>query len=113
MFQKSIEAIIAQGVKDLEALSRQAAETVVEAGATVSRCRSEIQSLVTLSKQVPEKVFDRYSHVLTGTFRTNEASAPYMELRVGGANTSLQGLMGKQELKGGTYRVIVLLEPIS
>lgn len=116
MFQKSVEAIIAQGVKDLEASKRSIQTAVEGAGIKISQCQSEIQSLVTLAKQVPEKVFDRYSNILVGTTHHRESSPSglYAELRLScGEGTSLQGLMGPEDLKPGKYRVIVLLERIA
>lgn len=115
MFQKSIETIIAQGVKELEALSKQAADKAVEAKAAVSRCQSEVQALVNLAKQVPEKVFDRYSNVLVGTVQQygESPSGLYASIRISTSDAQLHGLMGPNDLKAGKYRVIVLLEPIS
>lgn len=115
MFQKSIEAAIADGIKGLEFLKKQVEGTAVEAKAQVARCQSEIQSLVSLAKQVPEKVFDRYSNVLVGTIEeyTENRSNLYAELRLNSGQTQLRGLMGDEKVKCGKYRVIVLLEPIS
>lgn len=116
MFQKSVEAVIAQGVRDLEALTKQARQAADEARIRVSQCQSEIQSLVNLAKQVPEKVFDRYSNLLVGTIEQMHAdgSSPICsEIRVEHSSTMLRGLMGDEKIKKGKYRVIVLLEPIS
>ena len=114
MFQKSIEAIIANGVRDLEALKRQAAACAVEAQAQVQRTQSEIQALVNLGKQVPEKVFDRYSNVLVSTIEQHVDDRNFFaEVRISSATGHLRGLMGDEKLKAGKYRVIVLLEPIS
>lgn len=114
MFQKSIEAIIAQGIKGLESLKKEAAATSVQAQAEVQRCQSEIQTLVNLGKQVPEKVFDRYSSVLVSTIESRQDWENfYGEIRLGSASGQLRGLMGNEILKMGRYRVIVLLEPIS
>ena len=115
MFQKSIEAIIAQGIKDLEAVVKSTRQAADDAKVKVSQCQSEIQSLVNLAKQVPEKVFDRYSNVLVGTVQeyAENQSGLYAEFRLGTGMAHLQGLMGNDSLKRGKYRVIVLLEPIS
>ena len=114
MFQKSIESIIAQGVKDLEAVVKQTRQAADDAKTKVSQCQSEIQSLVTLAKQVPEKVFDRYSQVMTGTLLLgSEYNQTYSFLRLNDAETSLRGIMGDEKVRPGKYRVIVLLEPIS
>lgn len=115
MFQKSIEAIIADGVKHLEDLKGRVADSVVDAQEKIQRCQSEIQSLVTLAKQVPEKVFDRYSNVLVATIQEHHENPNglYAELRLGTGMAQLHGLMGNESLKRGKYRVIVLLEPIS
>jgi hypothetical protein len=115
MFQKSIEAIIAQGVKDLEAVVKQTRQAADDAKIRVSQCQSEIQSLVNLAKQVPEKVFDRYSNVLVGTVNQYGESPTglYASIRLSTSEAQLQGLMGSEDLKRGKYRVIVLLEQIS
>lgn len=115
MFQKSIEAIIAQGVRGLEALKKEAAATATEAQEQVQRCQSEIQTLVNLGKQVPEKVFDRYGCVLIGTFDhyNQSPSGMYASLRMSNSEVQLRGLMGPEDLKPGKYRAIVLLEKIS
>ena len=115
MFQKSIESIISQGVKDLEAVVRQTRQAADDAKIKVSQCQSEIQSLVTLAKQVPEKVFDRYSNVLVGTIEEHvEGSSDlYAEFHINSGRTGLRGIMGNEKFKRGKYRVIVLLEPIS
>ncbi len=114
MFQKSIETVIAQGVKGLEALKREAAETAVEAQKQVQRCQSEIQALANLAKQVPEKVFDRYSNVMISTMEIQQENPhAFGEIRISGYSGELRGLMGNEIAKKGKYRVIVLLEPIS
>ena len=114
MFQKSIEAVIAQGVKDLEALVKQTRQAADEARIKVSQCQSEIQSLVTLSKQVPEKVLDRYCNVLVGTIEQYaDPSQLYARLSLASGEVQLRGLMGDEVIKRGKYRVIVLLEPLS
>jgi hypothetical protein len=115
MFQKSIEAIIAQGIKDLEAVVKSTRQAADEAKVKVSQCQSEIQSLVNLAKQVPEKVFDRYSNVLVGTVEQygQSPSGMYARLQLSHNEAQLHGLMGSQDIKAGKYRVIVLLEPLS
>lgn len=115
MFQKTIEAIISEGVKGLEALKKQAVDKGIEAAAHVQRCQSEIQSLVNLGKQVPEKVFDRYGHVLIGTIEQYGNSPVGLDaiLQTSFGHTNLRGLMGSEDLKPGKYRVIVLLEKLS
>jgi hypothetical protein len=115
MFQKTIESIISEGVKGLEALKKAAADKGAEAAAQVQRCQSEIQSLVNLGKQVPDKVFDRYGHVLIGTFEqyNQSSSGLYAVLQIGQSQTQLKGLMGSEDLKPGKYRAIVLLEKLS
>lgn len=115
MFRKSIEAIIAQGVIDLEAMQKGLQATVVESQKKIQQCQSEIQSLVTLAGQVPEKVFDRYSNVLVGTIEEHceGNSNLYAEFRLNSGQASLHGIMGNEKFKKGKYRVIVLLEPIS
>lgn len=113
MFQKSIESIIAQGVKDLEAVVKQTRQAADDAKIRVSQCQGEIQALVNLAKQVPEKVFDRYSNILTGTFvlQSDYQSSNYV--CIGQHQAMLNGLMGDEKMRLGKYRVIVLLEPIS
>jgi hypothetical protein len=114
LFQKSIEAIIAQGVQDLEYTQKSIQQASDEAKVKVSQCQSEIQALVTLSKQVPDKVFDRYSNVLVGTIEQYvEPSELYATMRLASGETQLRGLMGNEKIPKGKYRVIVLLEPIS
>ena len=114
MFNKSIEAIIAQGTKDLEGLVAQTRRAVDEARAKVSQCQSEIQSLVNLAKQVPEKVFDRYSTVLVATVESyGESTFSYAQIQLGSSGAPLRGIWGGEKFEKGKYRVIVLLEPIS
>jgi len=116
MFQKSIEAIIAQGVKDLEAVVKSTRQAADEAKIKVSQCQSEIQSLINLAKQVPEKVFDRYSHVMVGTLEETYHTVPEglsAYLRYGSGEAQLRGIMGNEKLKAGKYRLIVLVEPIA
>lgn len=52
MFKRSIEAIIADGKKNLEELSRQTEVTALRAKDEVKRCSDEIAGLVTLAQQV-------------------------------------------------------------
>ena len=113
MFKRSIEAVIAEGTRNLETLAKLAADKAVEARAEVSRCQSEIQTLVNLGKQVPEKVFDRYSQVLVSTIDVQSMDEVlHAQIQIGGAYGGLRGLMGENPRRG-KYRVIVLLEPIA
>lgn len=114
MFRKSIEAIIAQGISDLETMKKGLQETVVASQQKIQQCQSEIQSLVNLAKQVPEKVFDRYSNVLVGTVeQIVNPSQLYARLQIASGEVQLHGIMGDEKIKQGKYRVIVLLEPLS
>jgi len=113
MFQKSIEAIIAQGVKNLEGLKKSCELAAAEAAQEVRKRQSEIQALVNLGRQVPEKVFDRYSNVQVCTININDGTYPGSNyITLGSTQAHLAGLMGDESMKPGKYRVIVLLEPI-
>ena len=114
MFQKSVEAIIAQGVKDLEAVVKQTRQAADDAKIRVSQCQSEIQSLVNLAKQVPDKVFDRYSQIFVSTMDLyNEDPMFNGYVTINNCQGPLRGIMGDEKLKRGRYRIIILMEPIS
>jgi hypothetical protein len=116
MLKKSIEAIIADGVAELEEIAKRAERKGEEAAEQVARCKSEIQTLVALAKDVPEKVFDRHSNVLVSTIEiggVGGSSQIWAEFRLNGSGVHLRGLMGDEQVKPGKYRVIVLLEPLS
>lgn len=112
MFQKSIETIIAQGVRELEGLKKSCEMAAAEAANEVRKRQSEIQTLVNLAKQVPEKVFDRYTSVQVGMININDNYPGSNYITIGSCQAQLAGLMGNEGLKPGRYRVIVLLEPI-
>lgn len=113
MFKKSIEAIIADGQKNLEELIRQTEVAALRAKDEVKRCSGEIAGLVALSKEVPEKVFDRYSTILTTIGKIYGESPGYHSIRISGSDLQLRGLMGEESVKPGNYRILVLVEPIS
>ena len=99
---------------NLEALKKGVATSSSVAQDHIARCQSEIQTLVNLAKQVPEKVFDRYSHVLVSSIELyNEDPFFSGYISVNNCQTQLRGLMGGANVKKGSYRVIVLLEPLS
>lgn len=119
MFKESIQSVIAAGTKHLEDLQRGCDEKSKEAAATVAKAKSEIAGLVTLAKEVPEKVFDRYSNVLVTELRLpfyNGGSNPSphsFELTIDGMErVRLNGILGDTALKNGKYRAIVLLERV-
>jgi hypothetical protein len=114
MFQKSIEAIIANGVKDLDAVVNRTRQAADDAKIKVSQCQSEIQTLVNLAKNVPEKVFDRYSQVFVSTLELyNEEPMSQGYVTINNCQGHLRGMMGDERLRKGRYRLIVLMEPIS
>lgn len=115
MLKKSIEAIIADGAANLEELAERVKTNAQGAAEQVARCRSEIETLVALAKDVPEKVFDRHSNVLVTTMDLNPGSSGHIwsEIRLNGHCAQLRGLMGPDQVKPGKYRVVVLLEPLS
>lgn len=114
MFQKAIEAVIEDGKKSLQAMADSVERLSAEAKKEIDRRSVEIEGLVTLAKDVPEKVFDRYSNVMVSVVEVVYPEAHYTkEIRIGGAQAQLQGIMGDEDLKIGKYRVIVLLEPLS
>lgn len=112
MFKKSIEAVIADGLQKMDHRSEVIQQVAKEARENVQKCRSEINSLVTLAQQVPEKVFDRYSNVLVSTIQIQSEHSG-VQLQIGIDNAHLRGVMGPEVPPKGKYRVIVLLEPIS
>ena len=113
MFKKSIEAIIADGKKTLESLAHGVESNAFLAKKEISRCSEEIQGLVTLAQQVPEKVFDRYSNVLTAVGEIYGHASGYNTVRIAGTDLQLRGIMGDEAVKPGKYRIVVLVEPIS
>ena len=114
MFKKSIEAIIADGMKKLKERSASLEGETRRAQEEVVRCAGEIQTLVTLAKQVPEKIFDRYSNVMVATAEIVPNDSPRHWIQLGHARGpfDLRGFMGDDTIKPGKYRVVVLLEPI-
>ncbi len=113
MFKKSIEAIIAEGQKNLVELTRQTEVAALRAKDEVKRCSDEIAGLVALSKDVPEKIFDRYSTILTAVGTIYGQAIGYNTIRISGSDLQLRGLMGDEFVKLGNYRILVLVEPIS
>jgi hypothetical protein len=115
MLDKSIKAIIASGMAELEEIAKRAERKGAEAAVEVARCKSEIQTLVTLAKDVPQKVFDRHSNVLVTTIDLGGGSSGsiWAEVRLNGTCAQLRGLMGDEQVRPGKYRVVVLLEPLS
>lgn len=113
MFKKSIEAIIEDGKKHLESLASGVETNAFLAKREIARCSDEISGLVQLAKDVPEKIFDRYSTVLTAIGEIYGQSTGYHSIRIGGTDLQLRGLMGSESLKPGKYRIVVLVEPIS
>lgn len=113
MLKKSIEAIIAEGEKNLQELTRQTEVASLRAQDEVKRCSDEIKGLVALSKEVPEKVFDRYSTILTAIGQIYGQALGYNTIRISGTDLQLRGLMGDESVKPGNYRIIVLVEPLS
>jgi len=114
MFRKNIEAIIADGLKQLEGSADRLAGAAKSARDVVATCSGEIQALVDLARDIPEKVFDRYSSVMVSTIQVHPSPGTYHYVAIGNAGQSqLRGLMGDETIKAGKYRVVVLLEPIS
>lgn len=114
MFKRSIEAVIAEGLKNLQSQADGVARQSVEAQKVVTRCAEEIQALTRLAQEVPEKVFDRYSQVMIATFDIpSNAPLGYIALRTNCGDMSLRGVMGDEMVKSGKYRAIVLLEPLT
>lgn len=113
MFQKAIEAVIQDGLRDIEQMVQCVEARVVYAKEEAEKRRGEIQALVDLAKDVPSAVFSRHSNVMIGTIHLPQAGSAYAEFRVNGNGTTLSGLMGPEGVKDGKYRVIVLLEPLS
>lgn len=113
MFKKSIEAIIAEGQKNLQELVRQTEVSALRAKDEIKRCSDEISGLVALAKEVPEKVFERYSTVLTAVGQIHGMAPGYHTVRISGSDLQLRGLMGDESVKPGNYRILVLVEPLS
>jgi len=112
MFQKAIRDVIEQGIRNLEEKSSDIAAEAKRAQEVVERCKGEICSLVTLSEDVQEKIFDRYSKVMVATIEFNPPVDSFYP-RIGlvyGREVQLNGLMGPEGVKPGKYRAIVLLE---
>lgn len=109
MFKKSIEAIIAQGLLDLDGKVAMIISLAEEAKKEVELRKNEMTALVQLAKDIPEKIFDRYSGVMVATvdLPKHQCHNPRISL-VYGMERPLTGLMGPNELAPGTYRAIVL-----
>lgn len=115
MFRKSIEATIEAGLSRIEELKKTCLSQADEAVRQVERTKQEIAGLVILAKEVPEKVFDRYAHVLVGGFSIHpQFGGTNLQFTLQGAGiyASMHGIMGSESLKPGKYRVVTLLERV-
>lgn len=114
MFKKSIEAIIEAGLKEMEDKKQGIEGYARSAGEIIVRCESELRTLVQLAKDVPEKIFDRYSSVMVSSVEvhSNDSCSPRIQFGYARGPFELRGLMGEEQIKPGKYRVVVLLEKL-
>lgn len=113
MFKKAIEAVVKDGIEELRQMEENSKRAIERAAEIVATRKSEIEALVVLAKEVPEKVFDRYSNILICEFPLHSQNAGRMGdigLRLNGYHACLHGIMGPDDFKPGKYRAVVLLE---
>lgn len=112
---KSLKAIIDEGVKDLKELAEFSIKREEKARAVVDRCKADMTALVRFAEDLPQAMLDRMSLVMTTDFDfpSNSGSGSWSMLEIDGQRQSLRGMFGSSEGKlKGKYRAIVILSKV-
>jgi len=113
MFKEAIERLVANGearMKDLQcSISNQADEAKRE----VARVSRDVGAIVKMAHDIPEKAFERFSHIMVTEFQIHQLRQAWFALRVPEGDFQLRGFLGHESLTEGKYRAVVMLERIA
>jgi hypothetical protein len=111
---ESFKRIIAEGIRDLESKEEHIRMTSEGAAERVAQAKRDMAALSNFAEDLPQKVLERFSRVLTAEFTFGERSEMgWGMLEFGGNRQTLQGLWGGPEKPmSGRNRAVVILEKV-
>jgi len=114
MMKDAVQAIIDDGLKQLEEKLERLEGAGDRAREIYERCESEIELLKELNDATGPVFIDKFAAVLVGQSphdRVHEERLQYVSLNINGDQTTLTCVLGSDKLQG-KYRFLVLLEKI-
>ncbi len=111
---KSLKAIIDEGMKDLEGLEASIKADVGSAMGVVGKCKADMAALANFAEDLPQKMLDKMSLVMTTDFDFGQGHGrgSWSSLEIGGQRQGLRGMLGSEEKIQGKYRAIVILSKV-
>ena len=112
VFRKMIE----EGLSELESEKERIESNAARAREVVERVKRDMAGLATFAEDLPTKMLEKFSSLLTAEFERQQGERPFdhVELRIGDQWRTLHGL-GATPMKDygpGHYRVIVILQKV-
>lgn len=111
---KSLKAIIDEGVKELEGLAESVARRDEQAREIIERCKADMAALVRFAEDLPQKMLDKMSLVMTTDFNfgMGHGQASWSSLEICGQRQGLRGMFGGDDKIQGKYRAVVILSKV-
>jgi len=108
---ETFRRIITEGEERLEVEKEKIRSSSKSASEIVERAKQDMAALSKFAEDLPNRMMDKFSHVLTGDLHVGSPST-YAHLEFCGGRTDLRGLWGINDLKPGKYRAIVIIQKI-
>jgi hypothetical protein len=111
---KTLKAIIEEGMKDLEEQAEYSVKREEKARAIVERCKADMTALVRFAEDLPQAMLDKMSVVMTTDFIFEKPQGgSWSSLEIDGQRQGLRGMFGLSDEKlKGKYRAIVILSKV-
>lgn len=112
---KSLKAIIDQGVEELTELAERSVNREKRAQEVIARCKADMTALVRFAEDLPQAMLDKMSVVMTAdfVFDGNYGAGAYDSLEIRSQRQGLRGAFGlSNEKLSGKYRAIVILSKV-
>lgn len=108
----TLKRIIEEGKTDLENIAKLIESRRESAQKVIERCKRDMAGVTQFAEDLPQKVLEKFSVVMTAEFDFHNQGLGYGQLQFEGQSQTLHGLFGRREAITGKYRAIVILEKI-
>jgi len=109
----SLEAIITDGLEELEASRKRCVCAAENAALKVLEAKRNMEGLKALAADAITTQLDKFQHILIGEVTAQAQPSRFCELRIEGYSAYLHGLNSDVQVQRGKYRAIVLLQKIA
>lgn len=110
---ETLKRIANEAAENLKRCGEEIDRQARASGALVLEAERNLNAVVAVAKDIPDKLLSKFSYVMAGKFEAHEENTKILwaNLQMNSFGAQLHGIFGA-ELPKGEYRIVVLLERV-